>query len=415
MNGSRPQPAPPQHVRLVPNHGARPRAKIALVVTRFVAGAGGVALRGALALDRDRFEVTIFAANGGRLLDEASAEGLEVIRLEHMRPEISPLEDRRCVGELIEMFQDQAFDLVHTHSAKAGAVGRIAARRTGVPAIVHTFHGFPFHGFQSRARRAAYIRAERRLGRSTDMFFAVGAQTAADAVRLRIAAPERVRAILSPVASDVVPLTRTSRAEARRLLHVPPGMRVVGSVGRLDYQKAPHDLIEAVASIESMPVCAVWIGDGPLRPKMERLIRDKGLSDRFLLVGERDDVSRLLPAFDVFAMSSLYEGLPCAVVEAMLCGIPVVATAVNSVPEVVIPGATGLLARAGDASSLSSALDHLLKEPEEGARMAAAARDLVGDRFTGEVLGRELTEVYDHLLGRPSPMATSNLGREVKA
>ncbi len=319
------------------------------------------------------------------------------------------------MSELTKIFRDRAFDLVHTHSAKAGAVGRVAARRAGVPAIVHTFHGFPFHGFQSRMRRAAYIRAERRLGRFTDMFFAVGAQTAADAVRLRIAAPERVRAILSPVATDIVPMTRASRAEARRLLRVPPGMRVVGSVGRLDYQKAPHDLIEAVASIESMPVCAVWIGDGPLRPKMEGLIREKGLSDRFLLAGERDDVSRLLPAFDVFAMSSLYEGLPCAVVEAMLCGIPVVATAVNSVPEVVIPGRTGLLARAGDPSSLSSALDYLLNTPEEGARMAEAARELVGDRFSGEVLGRELTEVYDQLLGTAPAMTPADLGREAKA
>jgi glycosyltransferase involved in cell wall biosynthesis len=138
----------------------------------------------------------------------------------------------------------------------------------------------------------------------------------------------------------------------------------------------------------------VWIGDGNLRERAERLIERRGLSGRFRLLGERADVPELLPALDVFAMSSLYEGLPCAVVEAMQAGIPVVATAVNSVPEIVISGRTGLLARPGDPASLSRSLRYLLDNPDEGRRMAEAAREHIGDGFRPEVLGRDLMESY---------------------
>jgi glycosyltransferase involved in cell wall biosynthesis len=150
-----------------------------------------------------------------------------------------------------------------------------------------------------------------------------------------------------------------------------------------------------VAALHRPDVVMAWIGDGDLRADTERLIARHGLQDRFILLGERADVPSLLPAFDVFAMSSLYEGLPCAVVEAMSCGVPVVATAVNSVPEIVISARTGLLARPGDPATLTRALAYLLDHPAEGERMAAAARRHIGDRFRPEVLAADMTEAYD--------------------
>jgi glycosyltransferase involved in cell wall biosynthesis len=138
-----------------------------------------------------------------------------------------------------------------------------------------------------------------------------------------------------------------------------------------------------------------WAGDGELRSQTERLIDRKGLTGRFLLLGQRADVTELLPAFDVFALASIYEGLPCALLEAMTCGIPVVATAVNAVPEIVISGRTGLLARPGDPASLSRALRYLLEHPQQGARMAAAAREHIRERFRPEALGRHFSDVYD--------------------
>ena len=325
----------------------RQTIRVAQVVTRFTAGAGGIALRGALALDPDRYTVTIMSADGGSLLETAEAAGLRVVRLKHMAGArgIYPWADASGVRELTDMLAG-SFDLVHTHSAKAGALGRLAARRARVPAVVHTFHGFPFHSFQSPLTRGALIEIERRLGRLTDYFLAAGTTVAADAVRLRIAPPDRIRAFATvPVDGGIRPVSDEARRRGRRLLGIPDDARVIGTVARLDAQKSPLDLVKAVAALRRGDLYTVWIGDGELRSRTEQLIADRGLSERFLLVGERRDVPALLPAFDVFALSSLYEGLPCALVEAMTCGIPVVATAVNSVPEVVIAGSTGLLAR----------------------------------------------------------------------
>ncbi|HZT14947.1 MAG TPA: glycosyltransferase [Gaiellaceae bacterium] len=377
------------------------KIRVAQVVTRFTAGAGVIALRGALALDPERYETTILAAEGGSLLETAEAEGLPVIRLRHMAGGrgIYPGSDAQGVRELAGHLAAGRFDLVHTHSAKAGALGRIAARRVGVRAVVHTFHGFPFHDFQSPPTRRALIRIERRLGRITDGFLAAGTTIAADAVRLRIAPPERIRAFGTvPVDDRIRPRTDEDRRRARRLLGVPDGSRLIGTVARLDGQKAPCDLVEAVALLDRPDVRVVWIGGGGLRAKTERLIARRRLGDRFTLLGERRDVTELLPAFDVFALSSLYEGLPCALVEAMTCGIPVVATAVNSVPELVVAGETGTLARPADPASLARALAHVLDHPEEAERMADAARAHLGDRYRPEALGEAIVAVYEAVL-----------------
>lgn len=369
--------------------------RIAVVITRFIAGAGGVALRGALALDPARYSVAVFSSPGGPLLAQAEKAGFKVVRLEHMRPEISPRDDWNALRELVEHLRDGDFDIVHTHSSKAGALGRIAAHRVGVPAIVHTFHGFPFHDFQFGPLRATYIEIEKRLGRITDQFHAVGGAVAAQAISLRIAPPERIRTIGSAIDRDIVVASPSNRASARRLMGLPDDAQVIGTVGRLAPQKAPQDLVAAIEAMRRPNAFCVWVGDGPMRQEIARLIERRNLSRQFLLLGERHDVAALLPGFDVFALASYYEGLPCSVVEAMTCGVPVVATAVNAVSEVVVPGRTGLLVPPGAPELLGKALAYLLDHPAEGSRMSLAARSQLGDRFDPEVLGRDLTETYE--------------------
>jgi glycosyltransferase involved in cell wall biosynthesis len=384
--------------------------RVAQVITRFIAGAGGVALRGAMALDPDVYSVTILSAPGGPLLAEAERAGFEVVRLAHMRPDINLREDSRALRELIAEFRARRFDVVHTHSSKAGALGRVAAQRAGVPAIVHTFHGFPFHDFQAWPLRATYVEIERRLGRITDQFLAVGGAVAAQAISLKIAPAERIRAIASAIEVDIPPTSPGRRASARRLLGLPEDALVVGTVGRLAPQKAPQDLVAAFEAMGRAGAYCVWVGDGPLMEATRRLIASRGLIDRFLLLGERHDVAALLPAFDVFALASHYEGLPCSIVEAMTCGVPVVATAVNAVPEVVVPGRTGLLVPPGAPKLMGKALAYVLDHPDEGARMALAARDQLGDRFHPAVLGRDLSETYELALSGSAPAVRRPLG-----
>jgi glycosyltransferase involved in cell wall biosynthesis len=369
------------------------RLRVAQIVTRFMAGAGGVALRGALALDPDRYEVGFVIGSGDRLIQHARAAGFEVIVIERLRGEIALADDRRALAELKTLLRDGKYDVVHTHSSKAGALGRMAAHHADVPRIVHTYHGFPFHEFQSRLRRTAYMRIERSLGKITDAFLAVGPAVAAEAIRLRIAPPEQVRTIGVAVSTGPAPQA-ADRAEARRLLGIPPGMHVVGTVGRLDFQKAPDDFVNALAELGREDVYGVWIGDGPLRAKTQKLAARRGLAGRMAFLGERTDVNALLPGLDVFAMASRYEGLPCAIVEAMAAARPVVATAVNAVPNIVVAGETGLLVPPGRPELLSRALRHLIDNPAVAARLGAAGRAHLGAELAPAALGTILDDTY---------------------
>lgn len=369
------------------------RARVAHVITRCVAGAGGVAVRGALSLPSDRYQSTLIAGSGDVLLDAAREQGVEVIVVPELVSPISPSRDARALSVLTDLMRAQHFDVVHTHSAKAGVLGRVAASRSGAGRIVHTLHGFPWHEFQRAPVRETYVRIERRLSRITDSYLAVGTGVAVEAIRRGIARPEQIITIGPAVEPPTVTLSPASRLRARALLGLSEGDLVVGTVGRMDYQKAPEVMLDAIARMAT-PAKLVWVGGGPLAEAVAVRARHLGLADRVLLLGHREDVPLILPAFDVFAMSSRYEGLPCAIVEAQACGIPVVATTVNAVPDVVVPGESGLLVAPQDADQLAVALDFALGHPAAAARWADAAARHLGERYDPRTLGQTLCDVY---------------------
>lgn len=374
------------------------RIEVAQVVTRCIAGAGGVAVRGALALDDERYHVTLVTGLGGPLTDRAREAGLDVVIEPSLVAPVSLADDARALAHLTTLCRERSFDVVHTHSAKAGAVGRMAAHRAGTPAIVHTYHGFPFHDFQSPLRRAAYVAIERRLARITDVVLAVGSGVATEALRRGLAEPSRLRTVAPVVEAATVLQTPAARAQARTALKLDPTVPVIGTTGRVDFQKAPEHLLEAARLLRHRDAVVVWIGSGPQLAEMRRRVRAQGLESRFRFVGERDDVAALLPALDVFCMASRYEGLPCAVVEAMRCGLPVVATAVNSVPDLVVPGESGVLVPPARPAALAGALDTLLDHPEAARRLAASGLRRAGERFDAARLGDVLDEVYTEAL-----------------
>lgn len=392
--------------------------RVATVITRLEGGAGIHALRGVMAMNSGAFRMTIITGSGGTLLDEAAAAGLEVIIEPALRAPIDPRNDLRALRRLGEFFRGRRFDVAHTHTAKAGTVGRLAAHRAGIPRIVHTYHGFPFHEFQRAPRRRAYVAIERRLGRITDLALCVGTGVAVEAVRRGLIAPERIRTIgvIVPGADEAgsgfaaagVPVAAPlTRRRARLALGLPADATVVGTVGRLTYQKAPEDFLAALRRLGRPEVIGVWVGGGELAERVAGLAAAMP-EVTVVLAGERADVPQLLPAFDVFALTSLYEGLPTVVVEAMVCGVPVVATAVNAVADVVIPGETGLLVPPRRPELMAGAIGFVLDSPAAATRMATAARTRLGSRFGEQALRGALTEAYT-AQSSPGPPATTRL------
>ena len=380
--------------------------RVAHIITRCVAGAGGVAVRGAVSLPRDLYSSTLVVGSGDVLLDAARAHGVDVVVVPELVSPISPALDARALKSLDRLLRSESFDVVHTHSAKAGVLGRVAASRAGVPRIVHTLHGFPWHDFQPAAVRQAYIRTERALARITDTYLAVGTGVAVEALRRRVVRPDQLVTIGPAVEPASVTVSPVSRARARTLLGLPEDATVVGTVGRMDFQKAPEVMLEALTRMTT-PAVLVWVGGGPLLEETARRARSAGIEHRVRLLGNREDVPQLLPAFDVFAMSSRYEGLPCVVVEAMRCGLPVVATAVNSVPDLVVPGASGVLVPPAQPAALAAAVDGLLDDPLTALRLAREGQQRAGVTFDATALATVLDQVYSRTLVRP-PLAAAS-------
>ncbi|WP_165975665.1 glycosyltransferase [Actinomadura rubrisoli] len=403
---------------------------MATVITRFNGGAGQVALNGALSLPDGGYERAIVTggvgmdsvgrngtggegeggvlygeeavanAAAGDLTPDAHAAGMEIVQVGPLVPQISPRDDLAALRTLTRVLAEGRYDVVHTHSAKGGVIGRVAAARAGVPRIVHTWHGFPFNEFQSWARRRAYIRLERVAAKHTDAFLAIGSETVTTALRLGLATPERIRLSWPAVDVDAYATAPGSRAQARRRLDLPLGVKVVGSIGRLTYQKGPEIFVKALARLPD-DVFGLWVGGGTMAGGLERLTARLGVADRMRWLGHRDDVADVLPAFDVMAMSSRWEGLPCVLVEAIGAGIPLVATAVPSNQDLVLAGETGMLVPPEDPWRLAGAISALLDDPAAAARMAERARARVGGWFSPGHLGTVLDETYRGTSQRP--------------
>ncbi|MFI0404864.1 glycosyltransferase [Actinomadura sp. 3N508] len=401
------------------------KLRVATVITRFNGGAGQVALNGALALPAGEYERAIVTggvgmdstavaagddvrygddavanAAPGDLTPRAHAAGMEIVQVGPLVPQISPRDDMAALRTLTRVLAEGRYDVVHTHSAKGGVIGRVAAARAGVPRIVHTWHGFPFNEFQSWARRRVYIRLEKIAAKRTDAFLAIGSETVTTALRLGLTTPERVRLSWPAVDVGAYASAPGSRAQARRRLDLPLGVKVVGSIGRLTFQKGPEIFAKALARLPD-DVFGLWVGGGPMADELERLTGRLGIEERMRWLGHRDDVADVLPAFDVMAMASRWEGLPCVLVEAIGAGIPLIATAVPSNQDLVLAGETGMLVRPEDPAGLAGAITALLDDPSAAARMAERARERVGDWFSPAHLGTVLDETYRGSSQRP--------------
>ncbi len=326
-------------------------------------------------LDRSRFAAGLACGVGAELY--AEAQGLTDVRLfplPHLRREVRPLADIAALGELRAAIRAFRPDIVHTHSSKAGVLGRIAARRERVPVVIHSIHGFGFGPHQRAPVRWAFVAAERYVARWTDHFIAVSRRNLEEGVRLGLFPPERASIIRSGIVLDAF-RNHAGGAEVRRELGIPAGAPLVLQVACFKPQKAPECFVELAARLGGRFPDAHFLlaGDGELRPALEAARRRAGLEDRLHLPGWRRDVPALLDAATVVTLTSRFEGLPRALVEALAAGVPVVAMAVDGVDEVVRDGVNGYLVRAGDVNELADRVAALLADPALHRRFAAQA------------------------------------------
>lgn len=335
----------------------------------------------------------------GSLIETVQERGIPLILEPTLVREVNPVKDLLVIWRLARLMRQGKYTIVHTHSSKAGIVGRWAAKLAGVPVIVHTVHGWGHHERQHPLIRAYYIGLEKLTLPITDKLIVVSSLNIDKGLADGIGKPENYVVIRSGIELDRFGHPQVSREATRAAWGIPQDAVVIGSVTRLSPQKAPLDFVQAAAQVAQRypQTYFMMVGDGPLRGEVEALAAELGIADRLVLTGLRRDVPELMAAFDLFALSSLWEGLPRVLPQAMATSLPIVATACDGSAEAITEGVNGFLVPPGEPAVLAERLCQLVADPVLAKQMGAAGYARVAE-FSDRGMVDALATLYRELL-----------------
>lgn len=361
------------------------------------------------------YETTLVAgdlAHGEESMAFVAAEqGVRVVRLEGLSREISPLSDLRSALRLRALIRELRPDILHTHTAKAGAVGRAAALLAGRSrprVVVHTFHGHVLRGYFGKLGSRFFRSVERTLARLTDALVAVSPEIRDELVRLRIAPARKFRVIRLGI--DLAQRTDggVERAATLARVGIPPEAFVVGWFGRMTVIKRTADLVDVLVALRARGVDAklLLVGDGGERERVEQRAYDLGVARHCLFAGYQEDVAPWYRAVDAVVLTSENEGTPVTVIEALAAGRPIVSYQVGGVADVVEDGADGFLVPRGDADGMAHRLAELAADPARARAMGEHGVARVRERYAVERLVDDVDALYRELLATRSPTSS---------
>jgi glycosyltransferase involved in cell wall biosynthesis len=359
-------------------------------------------------LTKRGYDTTLVAGSLARGEDSmafvADARGVEVVRIDELGREISPFRDLMATIRLARLIRKERPQILHTHTAKAGTVGRVAALLAGSrrpPIVIHTFHGHVLRGYFGPVRTLFFRLLERWLAAGTTALVAVSPQVRDDLVALGVAPRERFVVIRLGIELDerVAP-ELNGRAESRHYLGIPGDRFAVGWIGRMTAVKRTDDVLVAFKRLRDSGVDAVlcMVGDGPDRLQLEQRAHELGVTRDTIFLGYQEDVAPFYAAFDALVLPSSNEGTPVSVIEALAAELPVVATRVGGVPDVVRDGEDGFLVEAGATDDLADRLGRLARDPALRAQMGKRGRERVLPRYAVERLVDDMDHLYRSLL-----------------
>jgi glycosyltransferase involved in cell wall biosynthesis len=385
------------------------KVKILRVIARLNMGGPALHVAYLTAGLRERgYDTTLVAGTLARGEDSMAfvAEGLDVpvVGIPELGREISPVRDLLATVRLAALIRRERPQILHTHTAKAGTVGRVAALLAGrarPPIVVHTFHGHVLYGYFGPLRSRFFRLLERWLARHTTALVAVSPQVRDDLVSLGVAPADKFVVVrLGIELEERVGGNSDSREEMRRYLGISSARFAVGWVGRMTAVKRTDDVLDAFKRLQERGVAATLclVGDGPDRPGLERRAHELGIMRDTLFLGYQEDVGPLYAAFDALVLPSGNEGTPVSVIEALAAGTPVVATRVGGVPDVVRDGEDGFLVEPGASDELAARLAELARDPALRERFGAAGRARVLPRYAVDRLVDDIDRLYRALL-----------------
>ena len=380
------------------------------VITRLIlGGAQENTLLTVEGLDRTgRYRTTLVTGPAvgpeGTLIERARANNVDLEILDAMRRAIHPWRDLKTYRALIDLFVREKPAIVHTHSSKAGILGRLAAEQARVPVIIHTIHGPPFHANQNALASWMYKRLERHAAQCSSRIISVADAMTDQFVAARVAPREKFITIHSGMEVESFLAETDARERVRREFDIAPDDLVIGKIARLFHLKGHDHVIRAFASVhrEFPNARLLFVGDGILRDKLLALAERLGVAARIVFAGlvPAERIPEMIAAMDCLVHASLREGLARVLPQALLSGCPVVSYDVDGAREVILDGETGRLVPARSVEGLRKAMADTLRDLDGARRMALRGRELFTDRFRAETMVRRIAEVYEEELAK---------------
>lgn len=387
--------------------------KIIHIITRLdMGGSAQNTLRSCMGLSGNKYQIVLvhglshesnMTADERRIVSRdveiAEQKGVRVLPLAFLIKRIEPVQDFLAFISLLKLMVQEKPDAVHTHSSKAGLLGRWAAWLARVPVILHTPHGHVFYGHFPDSVSKLFLLIEKFTDGITDCTIALTDGERKDYIKLLVSGDAKLTTIHSGVDVETFMNPVIDLKEKRKSLNIKPGDRVVGTVGWLLPIKGPVYLLKAMPQVwqKNPDVKLVFVGKGELESELKAVADDMGARDRVLFLGWRDDVHEVMSVFDIFVLPSLNEGMGRVIVEAMAAGKPVVASKTGGIPDLVIDGETGILVEPGDSEGLAEAINHLLKSPDLRQTMGQEGRKRC-HLFSEKLMIEKIDKLYQRLL-----------------
>ena len=348
-------------------------------------------------LDQEKFEIHLISSRGALDEEAENIPNIHLALLPFLKRELNPFFDLPALLYIIFYIKRNKIGVVYTHSSKAGILGRWAAKIAGVPVIIHTIHGWGFHDFLKTFLNDLYIFLEKVTAKITTRLVAVSEDDIRKGLEHGIGSPQQYLLIRCGIDRELLRAAGRTREELRYALGVRDAEQVVGMVACLKPQKNPIDFVKAASLILAKnPLTKFFlVGDGVLRSALEAEVQNRNLGGHFFMLGWRKDIDRVMPVFDVFVLTSLWEGLPVVLTEAMNFSTPIVAYDTSGIAEVVKDGVNGFLVRRKDVDGLAEKVGLLLENPERRQRMGQWGQHLVSnDAFQLSHMVRQFEQLY---------------------
>lgn len=382
------------------------KRKVIRVIARL--NVGGPAIHVILlteGLNPDQYETLLVTGkegpNEGNMLHLAECKGVEPLVVPNLGRELDFVHDFYTLWKLYRLFRREKPDIVHTHTAKAGSVGRLAAFLARVPIVVHTFHGHVLHGYFGSLKTRFFRTVEKMLARCSTVIIAVSESCRQDLIHYKISTPDHIRMI--PLGLELEKFRHSNngaRSSCRAEWGIPVDAFLTGIIARLVPIKRHADLLKAVALVlpEFPDAWFAIIGDGDLRTELEEMSRELGISHRVVFTGFRNDTERVYHALDLTVLTSGNEGLPVTVIESLSSGVSVVATRVGGVPELIDEGRTGFIVQPCNPESIADGLKKALRDPEKTKAMGKLAQEETIANYSSQRLIRDMEKLYEELI-----------------